>query len=885
MINSKKLLAEALSCAERGIPVFPFKNDKSGPHTLNGYKDATTDCVQIKQWWATYPDAMLAFPTGEVSGFFVLDIDTHHEDADGFASLQALEGEHGTLPDTYQVDTPSGGRHLYFRYPDNRIIKNSTSRIGKGLDIRGNGGLIIAAPSVRADGKAYRVYADADIAEAPEWLLKLAETKEVPSMSKGDFTFSDGAEHAVNYPEAYKKSILERELRELSEAPEGTRNNTLFKVAANLYNYVAGGTFEEYEVYSALISACETNKLMEDRNEVEKTINNAKKEGLQTPKKIIKKEEKLVMVEPFKLETTEQNEIRYPLGYTCNSKGLWKTEKTKSGDYEEIRIGDPITFLGIGCAEDSNGWGSLLEWKSPDGLTRQYLLLFSALHEGKNEWAKNLADRGYNIIPKYRKLIENYLSEMATIHREKILSFPRRIGWLGSSYVLPSRVIGNADAFPQITLNKSDLYSSRGTKEEWVRASRYCIGNIHFEFALAVAFAGSLMSLADIEFGSTFHLLGSSSCGKSTCQRIACSVWGGRSHKISWNTTDNGLESIAVRSNDNLLVLDDISQANDRVLDKTSYMIANGEGKTRSDRNANDRPTKTWKTIALSSGEESLESKCFEEVKGGQSVRFLEVPMERSMLNTLHGFASAEDIAKTIDSLTGKNYGFAGEQFLEYVVENYENLSATLPDKVKALAKKLRPSDADTQVERVSQYFALVQCAGELAQEAGALPKEMDIPTCVEKFVSLWLERRGTSGNMEEAKIVSRVKMFLLKYGDSSFSRKGEECRSNTRYGYIRRGRDGKDKYMIDEALFLKEIAKSDNKKLVYSALEKAGLLAGEGGKPTATFRFPEKNKNTRCVALSMPNEELIEEPVEEVVKVSKTGFVFENNPEDDIFR
>ena len=591
------------------------------------------------------------------------------------------------------------------------------------------------------------------------------------------------------------------------------------------------------------------------------------------------------MVEPIELKTTEQNEIQYPLGYTCNASGLWKTEKTKSGDYEQIRIGDPITFLGIGCAEDSNGWGSLLEWKSPDGLTRQYLLLFSALHEGKNEWAKHLADRGYNIIPKYRKLIENYLSEMATIHREKILSFPRRIGWLGSSYVLPSRVIGNADAFPQVTLTKSDLYSPRGTKEEWVRASRYCIGNIHFEFALAVAFAGSLMSLADIEFGSTFHLLGSSSCGKSTCQRIACSVWGGRSHKISWNTTDNGLEGIAVRSNDNLLVLDDISQANDRVLDKTSYMIANGEGKTRADRNANDRPTKTWKTIALSSGEESLESKCFEEVKAGQTVRFLDIPVERDMLTTLHGFASAEDIAKTIDSLTGKNYGFAGEQFLEYVVENYESLSATLPDRVKALAKKLRPADADTQVERVSQYFALVQCAGELAQEAGALPKEMDIASCVEKFVSLWLERRGTAGNMEETKIVRRVKMFLLKYGDSSFSLVGEECRSNTRYGYIRRGRDGKKKYMIDEGLFLSEVAKSDNKKLVYSALEKAGMLAGEGGKPTATFRFPEKTKNTRCVALRMPNEELLEEPVEEVVKVPKTGFVFETNPEDDIFR
>ena len=362
MINSKQTLAEALSCAERGIPVFPFKNDKTGPHTLNGYKDATTDCVQIKQWWATYPDAMLAFPTGEFSGFFVLDIDTHHEDADGFASLQALEAEHGKLPDTYQVETASGGRHLYFRYPDNRIIKNSTSRIGKGLDVRGNGGLIIAAPSVRADGKAYRVFHDADIAEAPEWLLELSETKNtfVPT---GDYTFSDGAEHAVNYPEAYKKSILERELRELSEAPEGTRNNTLFKVAANLYNYVAGGTFEEYEVYSALISACDTNGLMTDRNEVENTIKSARERGLQTPRKITKKEEKLFMIEPFEIEKNEQNEIKYPLGYTCNATGLWKTQKTKSGDYEQIRIGEPITFLGYGCAEDRIGWGVLWEWK------------------------------------------------------------------------------------------------------------------------------------------------------------------------------------------------------------------------------------------------------------------------------------------------------------------------------------------------------------------------------------------------------------------------------------------------------------------------------------------------------------------------------------------
>ena len=88
-------------------------------------------------------------------------------------------------------------------------------------------------------------------------------------MSMGGFSLSEGFEKAVDHPEAYKKKILENEIKELADAPEGERNHTLYRVAANLYGYVSGGTFDEYEVYSALIGACHLYGLMADRTEVQ----------------------------------------------------------------------------------------------------------------------------------------------------------------------------------------------------------------------------------------------------------------------------------------------------------------------------------------------------------------------------------------------------------------------------------------------------------------------------------------------------------------------------------------------------------------------------------------------------------------------------------------
>lgn len=108
----------ALDYAARGIAVFPVSRNKR-PYsrlTPNGFKDATTDASQIRQWWSTYPRAMIAAPTNE---FTVIDIDSHKADEDSIKeTAKALKMIFGDRCPAPKVKTASGGYHLYFKSTD-----------------------------------------------------------------------------------------------------------------------------------------------------------------------------------------------------------------------------------------------------------------------------------------------------------------------------------------------------------------------------------------------------------------------------------------------------------------------------------------------------------------------------------------------------------------------------------------------------------------------------------------------------------------------------------------------------------------------------------------------------------------------------------------------
>jgi len=167
------LLKAALLLAGKGKRVFPCQPQGKEPITPHGFKDATTEPAVINGWWSNTPEANLAIATGTDSGLVVLDVDVDAEcGKNGEATLAQLEQGHGKLPATLEARTPRGGRHLYFRHPGNATrIPCSTDRLGKGLDVRADGGYVLVAPSQTSRGE-YRWLNHAEIADLNGWLLR-----------------------------------------------------------------------------------------------------------------------------------------------------------------------------------------------------------------------------------------------------------------------------------------------------------------------------------------------------------------------------------------------------------------------------------------------------------------------------------------------------------------------------------------------------------------------------------------------------------------------------------------------------------------------------------------------------------------------------------------
>lgn len=152
--------------AKKGYRVFPLHSMKDArctcrqsdcgapakhPRIARWPEYATTDEEMIRTWWRLWPDANVGLMTGEASGIVVLDVDPRHG---GEEALRELSLELGELPKTTTAITGSGGRHLVFRHPGCHV-PNSAGKLGPGLDVRGDGGYIVAPPSLHASGQRY----------------------------------------------------------------------------------------------------------------------------------------------------------------------------------------------------------------------------------------------------------------------------------------------------------------------------------------------------------------------------------------------------------------------------------------------------------------------------------------------------------------------------------------------------------------------------------------------------------------------------------------------------------------------------------------------------------------------------------------------------------
>jgi len=253
-MSNKEMLEAALDYASRGNPVFPCKGKQ--PLIKGGFKGATTEEKQIREWWGKWPDASIGLPTGETSGLWVVDVDCYKE---GVQDLHELFAEH-ELPETKTARTGKGGRHYYFEF-NGKDIRCSIGTIAKGIDVKANGGYVIAPPS-----PGYEWENDVSAVPAPSWLVDKAAEKIKPAKEANGTTV-----------ETPVQDDLEVEIQKVRMAEDGLKNNTLNKSAFMLGKKIALGEVDEDLARHKLYVVAKEAGL--DEEEIPKTINSGIQAG------------------------------------------------------------------------------------------------------------------------------------------------------------------------------------------------------------------------------------------------------------------------------------------------------------------------------------------------------------------------------------------------------------------------------------------------------------------------------------------------------------------------------------------------------------------------------------------------------------------------------
>ena len=236
----------ALWYAGQGLAVFPLRSGDKAPVQKGGFKNATKDPELIRSWWTCDPGFNIGIACGKVSGgLVVIDLDKK-PNVNGVDTLRGWEADNGQLPITWKAETGSGGIHLLYRDPSE--WKNRTG-LYPGVDVRGEGGYIVAPPSIHPNGRRY------------EWRTSFTDIAEVNAVVRNFL--------AGPVPDALE---LHGPFMTPSVIPDGQRNHTLFKLACSMR---ARGDAEE--AITAAVEATNLNRCSPplDDGEVKMIISSA----------------------------------------------------------------------------------------------------------------------------------------------------------------------------------------------------------------------------------------------------------------------------------------------------------------------------------------------------------------------------------------------------------------------------------------------------------------------------------------------------------------------------------------------------------------------------------------------------------------------------------
>ena len=569
-------------------------------------------------------------------------------------------------------------------------------------------------------------------------------------------------------------------------------------------------------------------------------------------------------------------------------------EVASSGLYaKDLQVAPFFTVIGIGY-DRSNGESVLiLSYLDSFNNERTLRLPRRVLGEGERAMAQLLLANDF-FCSADRSLRTRLLTLLTEIRGPRVL-MPDANGWLdtngGKVFVMGARIIGEANETRVDTsvVPGQMKFDQGGTFDGWKETiGTYSATNSRLMLAVTTMLSSITLPFAPDVNASIFHIYGRSSSGKTIAVGAGNSVWGNGadprepgSFGHSWNGTSNAVVALAASHSGIGISLDEL-QTFKGDPEEVVYAVGNGQRKQRLNRDGGLREAKSFATMVLSAGEDTIDALLRRRSRrdsepttyGGAEVRFPSIPADANkghrVFDDICGHSSGEEFALAIAEASRTHYGHAGPALAAYIqdtIANKKDGEAEIREDLKTWAGEFRNiafgdigEKPDTTVLRICRMFAHLAGTGKLAVEAGILNatnRQVDeaLAACFQAFL------RGRGGTVE-AKIDTAAMLALrdlVTVGRNRFVhiKDADSVRPLNQAGYIDGERDDEQFYIFPKVWQNEIVAVAPGADIVARLTELDLIDLHTGGKSSITKTI--NGKKSRFYSISSRVAELNE--------------------------
>jgi putative DNA primase/helicase len=556
-----------------------------------------------------------------------------------------------------------------------------------------------------------------------------------------------------------------------------------------------------------------------------------------------------------------KNTAKETTSLVCRKDGLYR--RSPRGKF--TRIAGRLRVLSRARDSNSANWSRLVELINGDGKLVRRLLPEKLLKvNGSKQIFSELADVGFELPEKAedRTAFLQYLRDPEINPRTTIV---RANGYVSDwVYLLGSQVIGakSRDFFPDTAIEADpNRYEVRGTLVDWQRdMASFVAGNALPMVAIMAAFVGPIIKPLGLENGG-IQFFGASSLGKTALLSCAASVLGPPSEgaMVSWATTVNGLDDLALARSDSVLVIDETASAADQnnspagVILPAIYRLCGGIEKARKHIGIAPKPLQArWRIFVISSSEKSvpeLASAAGQELLTGGRVRFIDIAADAEqglgVFDQLpEGIATSRELTDELKLRSEKSCGTAQREFLKRFLkelkQSKEDLRQYLDRRIDAFRKQAQVQGFDGAESRIATHFAAIHAAGCLAAKYGVLPwsRTQMGEACLRCYRGV-IERHVSENINTENEIKERVRSSWEKIRPKlGRLKKGRGPGTDPKdLGWLKTSPSGVDEIILKQKTFSKLCG---NVPAVSRMLADKGVLVrNTDGKPTVQRAIP----------------------------------------------